>query len=61
MFTVVGRTITGFFRFMGETLILHTRVLWGMVRGRVEYRETVAQMAHVGVNSLPIVVITISS
>ncbi len=58
MFTVIGRTITGFFRFMGETLILHTRVLWGIVRGRIGYRETLAQMAHVGVNSLPIVVIT---
>ncbi len=54
----LGRKLIEFLRFLGEMVILNTRVLGGIAKRRTEYRTTVAQMAHVGVNSLPIVAVT---
>ncbi len=58
MFAWVGRGLTDLLRFLGATFILNNRVVAGIARGRVEYGTTVTQMAHVGVNSLPIVAVT---
>ncbi len=58
MFAWVGRAVINLLQFLGATFILNNRVLAGILRGRVEYQTTVTQIAHVGVNSLPIVTVT---
>lgn len=54
----VGRRTIAFFAFFGETALLHLDVIRGILRGRTEYGPTVRQMAHIGVNSLPIAAVT---
>ena len=54
----VGRQITAFFAFFGQTTILHMDTLRGIARGKAEVRSTVRQMAHIGVNSFPIAAVT---
>lgn len=44
--------------FVGETWLLALRSLGYVFRGRLSLRDTLAQMAAIGVDSLPIVVIT---
>ena len=44
--------------FFGETSELHLRTLVHVSRGSIELHPTVAQMANVGVSSLPIVAVT---
>lgn len=58
MFAWAGRYVIELLRFLGANVLLHNRVLWGVLRGRVAYATTVTQMAHLGVNSLPIVAVT---
>lgn len=57
---LTGRQIIAFFAFFGETSLLHLAVLRGIIRGRVTGRNTVQQMAHIGVNSLPIAAVTMA-
>lgn len=58
MLVWVGRSLIALTRFLGATFTLNNRVVAGILRGRAEYNTTVTQMAHVGVNSLPIVAVT---
>jgi phospholipid/cholesterol/gamma-HCH transport system permease protein len=44
--------------FLGETWTLAVRALGFLLRGRLSLRNTVAQMAAIGVDSLPIVIAT---
>ncbi len=44
--------------FFGETSELHLRTVVHLSRGNIELRPTIAQMANVGVSSLPIVAVT---
>lgn len=53
-------TINRFFGFIGEFSILLGRSLRFIFRGAVDVKDTVAQMATIGVESLPIVLITVS-
>lgn len=54
------RTFTKFFEFIGETFILLGRALSFIFRGAIDIRDTVNQMALIGVESLPIVLITVA-
>ena len=54
------RTLTRFFEFIGEFAILIARTLGFMLRGKIDVRDTFNQMAVIGVNSLPIVLITVA-
>jgi phospholipid/cholesterol/gamma-HCH transport system permease protein len=54
------RTFTRFFEFIGETSVLLGSALRFIFRGAVDIRDTVNQMAYIGVASLPIVLITIA-
>jgi phospholipid/cholesterol/gamma-HCH transport system permease protein len=54
----LGRQVIAFFAFFGETGLLHLDAWRGIVRRKAEYRTTVHQMAHIGVNSLPIAAVT---
>jgi phospholipid/cholesterol/gamma-HCH transport system permease protein len=58
LFAWAGRTVIELLGFLGAIVLLHNRAIWGLLRGRAEYATTVTQMAHVGVNSLPIVAVT---
>ncbi len=58
MLAWVGRGIIQLIRFLGEIAILNTRVVWAIMRGRVEYETTLTQMVLIGVGSLPIVAVT---
>lgn len=52
------RMIDNMFAFVGECAILLWESVRRMFRGPVEWKETLAQMAFVGVSSLPIVILT---
>ena len=54
------RTLTRFFDFIGETSILLARAWRFILRGSVDLREMVDEMAFIGVASLPIVLITVA-
>ena len=54
----IGRQIIAFFAFFGQAGLLHLETLRGILTGRGEYRSTLAQMAHIGVDSLPIAAVT---
>lgn len=54
------RTLTRFFEFVGETFMLVARTLRFIFRGAVNARDTLDQMALIGVASLPIVLITVA-
>lgn len=58
MLAYLGRQVVRFFSFFGQTTLLHLDVLGGILRGRAEYAPTVYQMAHIGVESLPIAAVT---
>lgn len=53
-------TINKFFGFIGEFSILLGRTLRFIVRGAIDINDTVNQMATIGVESLPIVLITVA-
>jgi len=54
------QTFTKFFDFIGESFILLGRTLAYIFRGRIDLRDTINQMAFIGVASLPIVLITVA-
>ena len=54
------QTINKFFGFIGEFFILLGRSLKFVLRGAVDVKDTVNQMATIGVESLPIVLITVA-
>lgn len=54
------QTLNKFFGFLGDCSILFTRALRFIVSGAVDIRNTLAQMAVIGVDSLPIVIITVA-
>jgi phospholipid/cholesterol/gamma-HCH transport system permease protein len=58
VFAAVGRQLIAFFAFFGETTLLHLETLRGIFRGQANARDTIHQMAHIGVNSLPVAAIT---
>ncbi len=59
MFTALGRQIIGFLRYFGETTALQFGIWRTLVSRRLEYRTSVRQLAEIGVNSLPIAVVTL--
>lgn len=54
------RTLTKFFEFLGDTSILFARALRFIFRGAIDVRDMFNQMALIGVNSLPIVLVTVA-
>jgi phospholipid/cholesterol/gamma-HCH transport system permease protein len=55
-----GRPVVGFFEGVGELSLLLSRAVATILMGRVSMGETLRQMSIIGVNSLPIVLITIA-
>lgn len=53
-------TLSRFFEFIGDSSILLARTARFILRGRVNFRDTINQMALIGVASLPIVVVTVA-
>ena len=49
-----------FFEFIGECSILMARTMALIFRGAIDFKDTVNQMALIGVASLPIVLITVA-
>ena len=58
MLAAVGWHVMAFLAYFGQTTRLHAECLRGLVTGKLEYRSTVQQVAEIGVNSLPIAVVT---
>jgi phospholipid/cholesterol/gamma-HCH transport system permease protein len=56
----VERPFIAFFEAVGELSLLLSRTVATILQGRIAVAETVSQMAAIGVNSLPIVLITIA-
>ncbi len=54
-----GRWVIDFLAFFGATGQLHAEATGYVVRGAAEYRQIVTQMALIGANSLPLVVVTL--
>lgn len=54
----IWKPIDGALTFVGESAILVGDAFRRLFRGRTEWRETINQMAFVGVNSVPIVALT---
>lgn len=54
----VVRPFDAFFVFVGEVALLLVDAIKRMISSRLEVKETLSQMAFVGVNSIPIVVLT---
>lgn len=54
------RTLTKFFDFIGESSIIIAQALRFILKGAVNFQDTINQMALIGVNSLPIVIITVA-
>ncbi len=59
MFAALGRQIVAFFVYFGQTTQLHLSTWRGLLTGRLEYRGAVQQLAEIGVNSLPIALVTL--
>ncbi len=64
-FTVVSvpgqtafRSVMQFFHFIGDTSIILARTLGLILKGKIDVRDTISQMAIIGVDSLPVVLIT---
>lgn len=55
----LGRALLGFLVFLGGSFLLFADALGYLARGRLGVRETVRQMAVIGGDSLPIVIITL--
>lgn len=54
------QTFTKFFEFIGEVSILFGSALRFIARGAVDLKDTIKQMAFIGAESLPIVLITVA-
>jgi len=59
LFTVLGRQIIGFLAYFGETTALQFGIWRTLVGRRLEYRTSMRQLSEIGVNSLPIAVVTL--
>ena len=57
---ITYRTLSRFFEFIGNSGILLTQALGYVLRGSLSARATVAQIAAIGVDSLPLVLITVA-
>lgn len=55
-----ARSSPEFLEWAGELALLFLRTVAAVLRGRILLRETVRQMSAIGVNSLPITLVTIS-
>jgi phospholipid/cholesterol/gamma-HCH transport system permease protein len=58
--TTLGRPVIGFFESVGELSLLFGRSLGAICAGRISLFEMLRQMSIIGVNSLPIVLVTIA-
>ncbi len=54
------QTLTQFFEFIGDSALLVGRTTRFIARGAISARDTLAQMAFIGVASLPIVLVTVA-
>lgn len=54
----IMRRINSFFGFIGEATLVAGGALKRIVQGEISARDTIAQMASIGVNSIPIVIVT---
>ena len=59
LFGHLGSQVLAFFRYFGELALLHWDIWKGLLRGHLSLRETLKQMADIGIGSLPIAVITL--
>ncbi|MDO8587033.1 MAG: ABC transporter permease [Armatimonadota bacterium] len=57
---ITYRTLNRFFEFIGNSGILFTQALGYVLRGSLSMRGTVAQIATIGVDSLPLVLVTVA-
>lgn len=57
---VTYRTIVKFLEFIGDGSILLARAISSVAKGAIDLRDTINQMAYIGVASLPIVLITVA-
>lgn len=57
---ITYRTLNRFFEFIGESSLLVGRSLRFIVTGAINVRDTLTQMAGIGVSSLPIVLVTVA-
>lgn len=60
MIGTIGHQILAFFQYFGQLSLLHLETWRGLLRGRLGLRQTIKQMADVGIGSLPIAVVTLS-
>ena len=60
LFAALGRQVLAFFQYFGELTLLHWDTWRGLLRGHLDVRETLKQMAEVGIGSLPIAVLTLA-
>ncbi len=58
LLSATGRQVIAFFSYFGQIAQLQWDILVGLVKGRLEYATTIAQMAFTGVASLPVVAVT---
>lgn len=54
----IMRQINSFFGFLGEATMVAGGAIRHIIQGDISVRDTVSQMASIGVNSIPIVVVT---
>ena len=54
----IVRQLVSFFQFIGEAAFLTLGTVRCIVRGDISVRDTISQMASIGVNSIPIVLVT---
>jgi phospholipid/cholesterol/gamma-HCH transport system permease protein len=59
LFGALGFQVLAFFRYFGELTLLHWDTWKGLLLGHLSLRETVKQMADIGIGSLPIAVVTL--
>jgi len=55
---VILRHLASFFEFIGEATLIGSGAVRRIVQGNVNLTDTVCQMASIGVNSIPIVLVT---
>ncbi|MDH7600585.1 MAG: ABC transporter permease [Armatimonadota bacterium] len=56
---IAYRSLDQFFEFLGDSFLLALRTCGFILRANVDVRDTLRQMAFIGVASLPIVVVTV--
>lgn len=57
---ITYKTLSQFFEFIGDSSLLLVRTVGFILRGAVDLRDTIWQMALIGVASLPIVLVTVA-